>query len=693
MTQRHPQRVTFNLKTRDGSSRSYPLTGKNFVVGPNGSGKSVVAQAFGLAVTGAADNVSGRAVTTDAKVIARMGYRGGADKRQMFAEVDFDQGERCRWDVMQHTEGTGLLKPSHIRPSWVEPQHSKKHSPHMPMRALNAMLSAGAKTARKTLIQLLASAHEDETLLGLSGLSASQMTTLEQLTPGMEKEPFIDRLVHAAGKADELMREANSDVRATERLKASLSKDLQLQPTPEQLLAARDMIRFAENLYEETVANAGTGNDDVRAKMQSTLAELRTHEQRLDSDLKKHERQYDEADHEEAEAVIGALTALRWSMSEAFDQCPLCSSAVGVEHLKACQSFYEDRAKDFVEADTRQRNMATLEGALAETRKEIRRVSALIDELPVVPVKQMTQEDVEKARDALHQAREAYAQLTEQDQVWVSFNRADEQMTESQDRADDMRKAKKAFQVATKKLLAELVTTFEDRVRKHLPDGWLFGLFVGDDRSDAFYPGLYASGHDRNSEYLMELSEGQRAAALAAMACALHEYNPTPVSCITVEDRGFDEATLGRLLQSLVEAEPTVFFTATTRPPEASLKGWNVIDLYDEAPAAKPKLPPPPKPVTIIDAPAAESAVPTLPDRLLEGPDPYQSGRARGGRFRSAKNSARKFLAEYQDHAVVEFMRHFPDLELPDASDHEAVAVAVANYLTPVGPSHLGATK
>ena len=76
-----------------------------------------------------------------------------------------------------------------------------------------------------------------------------------------------------------------------------------------------------------------------------------------------------------------------------------------------------------------------------------------------------------------------------------------------------------------------------------------------------------------------------------------------------------------------------------------------------------------------------------LPDRLANGPDSGQSGRARGGRFRSARNSARKFLAEYQDHGVMEIMNRYPDLELPDASDYEVVAEAIANYLTPFGPS------
>ncbi len=70
MTKRKIERVTFNIKTGDGSTRSYQMSGKNLIVGPNGSGKSAVQQAVALALTGAVDNLSGRPVVSDPKMIA-----------------------------------------------------------------------------------------------------------------------------------------------------------------------------------------------------------------------------------------------------------------------------------------------------------------------------------------------------------------------------------------------------------------------------------------------------------------------------------------------------------------------------------------------------------------------------------------------------------------------------------------------
>ena len=243
MTKRKIERVTFNIKTGDGSTRSYQMSGKNLIVGPNGSGKSAVQQAVALALTGAVDNLSGRPVVSDPKMIARMGYRGGADKRQVFAEVELDHGERCRCDVMQHTEGTGLLRPSHVRPRWVVPQTSKDNSPHMPMRDVTSLLRASPKKARERLLTLVGAAQDPTHLKEVSTLSDADMLLVEQLTPAMEDCAFVDRLASAAVQADKLMREANADVKAASNFMVSLAEKTGMRVRPDTVLAARDKLR------------------------------------------------------------------------------------------------------------------------------------------------------------------------------------------------------------------------------------------------------------------------------------------------------------------------------------------------------------------------------------------------------------------------------------------------------------------
>ena len=60
-----PLTVTSTLKSPDGQSWSFDLGAKNLILGANGSGKSAVPQAVALAISGAVDDLSGRAVTSD----------------------------------------------------------------------------------------------------------------------------------------------------------------------------------------------------------------------------------------------------------------------------------------------------------------------------------------------------------------------------------------------------------------------------------------------------------------------------------------------------------------------------------------------------------------------------------------------------------------------------------------------------
>jgi energy-coupling factor transporter ATP-binding protein EcfA2 len=693
MTKRKIERVTFNIKTGDGSSRSYRMTEKNLIVGPNGSGKSAVQQAVALALTGAVDNLSGRPVVSDPKMIARMGYRSGGDKRQVFAEVELDQGERCRWDVMQHTEGTGLLRPSHVRPRWVVPQTSKDNSPHMPMRDVNNLLLASPKKARERLLTLVGAAQDPTHLKTLSGLTEEQMVLVEQLTPAMEDCAFVDRLASAAVQADKLMREANADVKAASNLMVSLAEKTGMRVGPQAVLAARDKLRQAEELYEDAVAHSNGGNEESRKLLENMLSELRTQEQRLvQREREAFQKQRESpVDLDEIDGVDGALKALEWSLSEGFEQCPICSSNVGRKHLETCQTFYRDRQQSHDEVAKLTEVMVQCDQELTRLRREIERLAQDLNELPVVSHKTLTQEDVEAARSVMERLREQHREVVARDLAWIDYDVAEIQVGKATARAADMQSAKRVFQKAAKKILLALVEDFEDRVRTYLSDKWLFGLFVGDDRSDAFYPGLYAAGHDRDSEYLMELSEGQRAAALAAMASALHSYNPVSLACITVEDRGYDVDTLGRVLQNLVDAEPTVIMTTTTLPHTQDTEGWNVINLYDEEQTGTVRsrtrnmLPPPPT-LQVEEPKPEEDPLPALPERLAAGPDAPNVGRARGGRFRSARNCTRKFLSEHGELAISRLVLSFPLLELELDDNTDFIAEKVASFLTPLGP-------
>ena len=84
--------VSFNIKSADGSPRSHDLKKKNLIVGPNGSGKSAVVQAVALAVSGAAEEVAGRAITSDPSLLMTLAHQHGHDGGVVFARVNLSNG-------------------------------------------------------------------------------------------------------------------------------------------------------------------------------------------------------------------------------------------------------------------------------------------------------------------------------------------------------------------------------------------------------------------------------------------------------------------------------------------------------------------------------------------------------------------------------------------------------------------------
>ena len=131
--------VSFNIKSADGGSRSYVLTKKNLIVGPNGSGKSAVVQAVALAVSGAAEEVAGRVITSDPALLMTLAHQHGHDGSVVFARANLSNGEHCQWETKR--DENRIKTPTHIRPRWVIPHTSKQHSPHFPLREVREVLA------------------------------------------------------------------------------------------------------------------------------------------------------------------------------------------------------------------------------------------------------------------------------------------------------------------------------------------------------------------------------------------------------------------------------------------------------------------------------------------------------------------------------------------------------------------------
>lgn len=678
--------VSFNFKTPDGRPRTYDVSGKTLIVGPNGAGKSAIVQAVSLAISGAAEEVAGRALTADPALLITLAKDHGRDGKPMFARVTLSNGENCQWETQR--DGKRIKTPLHIRPRWVVPHDSKQHSPHFPLRDVREVLVGSTKTARARFLTWVCSELEDDVI---EKALAGNAQTYKELTKGCDDMAPVDKLTHAISVADKQARALNKAARAQVEVKDRLTSEVGARPEEAAVLAARDTLREATELHETNLLSAGAGEAKKRRQLlNELLGEKRAEEQRLVDALNKDKQRMDKLVGDESleqKGSLGALNALEWARDEGVDICPLCSSQVGRAHLDACHTFYtekvEDAQADAKEASHLAQEMATTKARLRSLRQTINDYERELDDLPATS-SNVVEVSTDESRDAVAAARAKLDSLTEATTKWKQLDRARELIDDNTREAKRFADFKRAAQKVVVNLLASRTDDFCRRVSAYLPEGWEFGVMVEDEGRDVFYYGLYeGSGEDR---YLkVGLSEAQRVVVTIAMCSVLDEMLPTPLVVLTPEDRGWDPDNLLMAMRALSNVKQTVFLTSTVMPRSSACKGWTIIELgHRDTPRLSmdtPAVPAAPAADAVQEAPA----MPELPKGLRERQEP-SSGRARGGKFRSLKRQVTIFLAEHGlDTTRAVFRLAHPDLVVDDENSPETFAEAAANYLAPIG--------
>ena len=680
--------VSFNIKSADGSPRSHDLKKKNLIVGPNGSGKSAVVQAVALAISGAAEEVAGRTITSDPALIMTLAHQHGHDGSVVFARANLSNGEHCQWETKR--DERRIKTPTHIRPRWVIPHTSKQHSPHFPLREVREVLTGSAKKARQRFLAWVCSDLDEDVV---EQAIRADFETYKTLSENYDDLVPVDRLTHSIETADKMARKYRADAKAQATLRDKLLDEVGVKPTQAKVLAARDAVREAQELHEANLQTAGANESDKRRELlHSLLGQLRTEEQRLLSGMHDAEdalKKLVGIETKESRGSIGALHALEWAMDLGTEDCPICSSNVGSDHITACHGFYWDKVKDLDQKMSSKRKLETslshLKDSVVGTREQIAVYENELDELPASTTSS-NDVSVEETRDAFSAAQAHLASLQDALSKWTTLTSAKKLVEENNGRAEKFSEYKRQAQKAVSQLLADQVDVFCEKVTAYLPGGWEFGVMVTDNGRDSFYYGLYeGSGSDR---YLkVGLSEAQRVTVTLAMCAVLDDMMPLPLSILAPEDRGWDADTLGGVMASLKDIPQTVMLTSTVMPDAEFRRGWNVIDLRKKVTTAPARVAAPVMPEAApAEAVQVTEAMPMLPETLRERYEP-SSGRARGGKFRSLKRNILMFIVEHGVETTRQVFRlAHPNLVFEDETSPDGLATVAANYLAPIGP-------
>lgn len=525
--------LTSNLKTLDGRPRNLTLGAKTLVVGPNGSGKSSIQQSLQLALIGSADDLVGRDGVRDNGLLMSMVT---ADRLAIHAKLS--SGE----------DYTFIAKDS------GRPTHDAGIEAVLPLHQVREVLEGSAATARKAFLGWAASSiTAGDVTESVSAVYRAKYADISA-SVGRGKSP-VDALLATLEYVGKRQRDASKEASGAEALLTSMAHDLEEAPTEEMVAEADTKRKAAQRTLAEVRA--------VKAQAAQLLTKVAQYRASLTRALAQPPTPAS-PDRDALEFYSSMATGAGIAVARGLDACPLCSSAVGASHLKVCAEFYRGVADDMRRAPATQPAIDT-SGTQAALK-------AALEELSALPA-EVNADEPTLEREA-QAAEEAYLETRNAAGRWASLKHARDTVAEMTLESETYKGMKKELEGVVAGLLKRIADGFVARVQANLPKDWKFGMLLEDNGKETFRLGLWSGKKLRSA-----LSGAEWAAVTCALAMTIAADVPADRPVLVMpEDRGWDAATLGKVLTAWSKFEGQVVIGTPTKPKKVPAE-WTVIEL------------------------------------------------------------------------------------------------------------------
>jgi|GEM_PF-2976771 len=526
-TQRpHVERLVSNLKTADGRPRTVELGPKTLIVGPNGSGKSSIQQSLQLALLGSADDLVGRSGVRDSALLMSM-----ASAERLSIHAKLSSGE----DYVFIAKDGG------------RPSHDTAGDAFLPLHAVREVLEGSPATARKAFLSWAAADVRASDVEEMVPTIYQAKYKDISAAVGRGKSP-VEALLATLEYAGKRQRDAAKEASGAETLLTGMTQDLDEAPTEAD-------VEEAKRISGELAARLSR-TQSAQAQHAALLAKITGLRQQLAAP------RVAPASEIEREFYRSMASAAGIAVSQGVEACPLCSSAVGKAHIKACASFYSDTLNS-LPAQQPAPDYAGMERRLAE----------LAQDVALLPQELLDLDATELQKEAIA-AQDRYLALRTTADKWSSLKRARDTVAEMTRESETYKGMKKELEGVVAGLLKRVSDAFVARVQTFMPDGWTFGLQLVDGDKEVFRLGLVAAGKLRAA-----LSGAEWATVTCALAMAISSTVPSDRPVLVMpEDRGWDADTLSKVLASWSSFDGQVVIGTPTKPKKTP-KGWTVIEL------------------------------------------------------------------------------------------------------------------
>jgi hypothetical protein len=555
-----------NLKSpkEGGEAWSLDLGQHTLLVGSNTSHKSSVIQSVELAIAGSADDIFGRSAVSDAALLLTLSPTDelGVTANLSNDKIKFNSSYNiCRED--------GKVKRPNLDVPGAE---------CLVHRSVMAALSGSAATARKAF-------------LGWTGGTTDLSDVLEHLPEDLHSKytdivkfkgrnkTAVEGLLEVTNYAGQRQREAAKEAKGAEIIMENLGDDVAARPTDEDMDKMRFAIAEAKEILDVSIRASGSGM---------------TVEQR-DEEIKKAKEKHDffvnqkglieQAMNEmraslpdKGENVDHAIKIVDVAVKHNLDVCPVCSSSVGLEHLKTCQDFYKKQDADWSkQSENVISALSKMENDAQTYNQHLSEITFLLNKLETVELTQVDNRAI-NVNDAQARLEAAMAALSRMEQVrdeWDRLASAREKMISMKQDVDTYKRLKASCEVAVGKLLFARAEEFSARVQNYLPADWTFCIELLDGNKEVFRMGIKRDGRLHSA-----LSGAEWTSVVTAISMSVAEGLAEGKPAILVpEDRAWDGKTLSSVMRGFSQFDGQVIMASTIRPTGRPPKGWTIIDM------------------------------------------------------------------------------------------------------------------
>mgnify|MGYP003627333036 FL=1 len=554
--------VYSNLKSpRDGGEPwEIELGQHTLLVGTNTSHKSSIIQSVELSVAGSADDIFGRNAVSDAALLLTL-----APGDELGISTQLSDGNTTSFHVCR--DGGTVKRPKHTGPGANTLVH----------RVVASALSGSPASARKAF---LAWSGDGITLDAIVANLPTDLHEKYREVAGNKgrNRTAVETLIEVAAYAGQRQREAAKESKGAEFILESIGDTVDSRPSA----ADRDKLSFdvaeARKVLDLSIRSVGSMSVDERA---AKLIELKDKQAYFQNQTRLSQDSYNQMKAQlpkKGENVEHAIKIIDVAIKHHLDACPVCSSHVGAEHLKNCQTFYAQQQTDWNnQSADGVKKLAGIQSQIDTYKQHTTEFGAKVRQLEGVPLLKLDSQilPVAEAQAKLETVMSALNKLENTQAQWETLANARNRAMTMKDEVESYKTLKLSCESAVGVLLGERAQDFSDRVQKYLPSDWTFKIELMDGNKAVFRMGIF-----RNGKLHAALSGAEWTSIVTSIAMAVSEGLPETAPAILIpEDRAWDGKTLGAVMRSFSNFDGQVIMASTIRPMGRPPKGWTVIDM------------------------------------------------------------------------------------------------------------------